>query len=109
MSYLLLKEGPAQRHPLLQLVQLPVVLSLCLHLDLALIGIEQLQFLLQLHLQDLALCFLRLVQSQLQDKSKQTELWKRAPGGRGKLVVRLAKKGRGRWKGLLTLVFKSLQ
>lgn len=66
LPYLLLQESPAQRHPLLQLAQLPVMLSLRLHLDFTLIGVQQLQFLLQLHLQDLALSFLCLIQSQLQ-------------------------------------------
>lgn len=57
--------SPAQRHLLLQLLQLAIVLGLGLHLDLALVGIEQLHLLLQLLPQGLALGFLGLVQTQL--------------------------------------------
>lgn len=62
---LLFQVSPAQRHLLLQLLQLAIVLGLGLHLDLALVGIEQLHLLLQLLPQGLALGFLGLVQTQL--------------------------------------------
>lgn len=48
-SYLLLQQSPPQRDPLLQLPPLLVMLSIRLHLDLALVRVEQLQLLLQLH------------------------------------------------------------
>lgn len=57
--------SPAQRHLLLELLLLALVLSFGLHLDLALVGIEQLHLLLQLLPQGLALCFLGLIQTQL--------------------------------------------
>lgn len=57
--------SPTQRHLLLQLLLLALVLRLGLHLDLALVGIEQLHLLLQLLPQGLALGFLGLVQTQL--------------------------------------------
>lgn len=63
--YLLLQEGSAEGHPLLKITQLPIMLGFCLHLDFTLICVQQLQFLLQLHLQNLALCFLCLIQTQL--------------------------------------------
>lgn len=50
LTYLLLKKSPPQRNPLLQLFPLTIVLRIRLHLDLALISIQQLQLLLQLHL-----------------------------------------------------------
>lgn len=59
--YLLFQEGPPQGDPLLQFPQLPLVLRLGLHLDLALVGVEQPHLLLQLQPQGLAFCFLSLV------------------------------------------------
>lgn len=63
--YLLFQVSSAQRHLLLQLLLLALVLRLGLHLDLALVGVEQLHLLLQLLPQGLALGFLGLVQPQL--------------------------------------------
>lgn len=40
VPHLLFQVSPAQRHLLLQLLQLALVLRLGLHLDLALVGIE---------------------------------------------------------------------
>lgn len=74
--YLLLKEGPAEGYPLLKITQLPIMLGLCLHLDFTLIRIQQLQFLLQLHLQNLALCFLCFIQTQLgKTDNRDVSLW----------------------------------
>ena len=47
-SHPLLQQGPPQGYSLLQLPQLPFMLTLCADLDLALVSIEQLQLLLQL-------------------------------------------------------------
>lgn len=74
--YLLLKEGPTEGHPLFKITQLPVMLGFCLHLDFTLICIQQLQFLLQLHLQNLALCFLCFIQTQLgKADNRDVSLW----------------------------------
>ena len=67
----LLQQGPADGHPLLQVLDLPLVLRVGVDLDLALVGIEQLQLLLQLHPQHLVLCFLGLIQSQLRGEKKK--------------------------------------
>lgn len=72
--------SPAQRHLLLQLLQLALVLRLGLHLDLALVGIEQLHLLLQLLPQGLALGFLGLVQPQL----TQPTVGRKIGGGGGR-------------------------
>ncbi len=69
LPHLLLQVSSAQRNLLLQLLQLALVLRLGLHLDLALVGIEQLHLLLQLLPQGLALGFLGLVQTQLTQPS----------------------------------------
>lgn len=63
--HLLFQVSPAQGHLLLQLLLLALVLRLGLHLDLALVGVEQLHLLLQLLPQGLALGFLGLIQTQL--------------------------------------------
>lgn len=60
----LLQQGPPQCYSLLQLSQLPLMLTLRSDLDLALISIEQLQFLLQLLPKSLELCFLGLIKPQ---------------------------------------------
>lgn len=74
--YLLLKEGPTEGYPLFKITQLPVMLGFCLHLDFTLICIQQLQFLLQLHLQNLALCFLCFIQTQLgKADNRDVSLW----------------------------------
>lgn len=77
--------SPAQRHLLLQLLQLALVLRLGLHLDLALVGIEQLHLLLQLLPQGLALGFLGLVQPQLTQPTVGREIggWGAETGGEG--------------------------
>lgn len=62
---LLFQVSPAVRHFLFQLLLLALVLCLSLHLDLALVGIEELHLLLQLLPQGLALSFLGLIQTQL--------------------------------------------
>lgn len=64
-QHLLFQVCSAQRHLLLQLLLLTLMLRLGLHLDLALVGIEQLHLLLQLLPQGLALRFLGLIQTQL--------------------------------------------
>lgn len=64
-TYLLFQVCPAQRHPLLQLLEFPFVLCFCLHLNLALVCVEQLHLLLELQSQGLAFCFLGLVQPEL--------------------------------------------
>lgn len=66
VTHPLLQQGSADGHPLLQVLDLPVVLGVGVDLDFALVGVEQLQFLLQLHQQGLVLRFLGLVQAQLQ-------------------------------------------
>lgn len=66
--YPLLQQCPPQRHSLLQLPQLPLMLALCADLDLALIGIEQLQLLLKLLPQGLELCLLGLIKTELEGK-----------------------------------------
>lgn len=63
--YPLLQQRPPQSHPLLQLPQLPLVLALRADLDLALVGIEQLQLLLQLLPKRLELGLLGLIKPQL--------------------------------------------
>lgn len=74
--YLLLKEGPTEGYPLFKITQLPIMLGFCLHLDFTLICIQQLQFLLQLHLQNLALCFLCFIQTQLgKADNRDVSLW----------------------------------
>lgn len=60
----LLQQCPPQSHPLLQLPQLPLMLTLCADLDLALVGIEQLQLLLKLLPQGLEFCLLGLIKPQ---------------------------------------------
>lgn len=60
------QQGPPERHPLLQVLPFTVVLSIRLHLDLALIGVEKFQLLLELHPQGLALSLLSLIQAKLQ-------------------------------------------
>lgn len=67
-SYPLLQQRPPDGHPLLQVLHLPLVLSVRVDLDLALVGVEQLQLLLQLHPQHLVLRFLGLIQSQLRGR-----------------------------------------
>lgn len=64
-TYLLFKVRPAQRHPLLQLLEFPFVLCFCLHLNFALVRVEQLHLLLELQSQGLAFRFLGLIQPQL--------------------------------------------
>ena len=74
--YLLPKEGPTEGYPLFKITQLPIMLGFCLHLDFTLICIQQLQFLLQLHLQNLALCFLCFIQTQLgKTDNRDVSLW----------------------------------
>lgn len=63
--YPLLQQCPPQSHPLLQLPQLPLMLTLCADLDLALVGIEQLQLLLKLLPKGLEFCLLGLIKPQL--------------------------------------------
>lgn len=70
-SYFLLQQSPPQRHPLLQLPSLLVVLCVCLHLDFALVSIEQLKLLLQLHPQHLTLRLLSFIQPQLREGAKK--------------------------------------
>lgn len=65
LFYPLLQQRPPQSHPLLQLPQLPLVLTLRADLDLALVGIEQLQLLLKLLPKRLELCLLGLIKPQL--------------------------------------------
>lgn len=65
-----LQQGPPQGHSLLQLFPLSLLLCIRLHLDLTLIGIQQLQLLLQLHPQYLTLRLLSLVQTQLRNRKK---------------------------------------
>lgn len=43
------QQGPPERHPLLQVLPFTIVLSIRLHLDLALVGVEKFQLLLELH------------------------------------------------------------
>lgn len=66
-TYLLLQVCPAQRHPLLQLLEFPFVLCFCLHLNFALVRVEQLHLLLELQSQRLAFRFLGLVQPELRE------------------------------------------
>ena len=60
--YLLLQVRPAQRHALLQLLEFPFMLCFRLHLDFALVRVEQLHLLLELQSQGLAFRFLGLVE-----------------------------------------------
>lgn len=55
MAHLLLEQGPAHRHAVLELPPLAVPLRVGLHLALALVGRQHVQLVLQLHLQLLAL------------------------------------------------------
>lgn len=75
----LLQQGSADGHSLLQVLDLPLVLRVGVDLDLALVGVKQLQLLLKLHPQNLVLCFLGLVQSQLRsikkNKNKKRDLY----------------------------------
>lgn len=68
-SYPLLQQCPPQSHSLLQLPELPLVLTLCADLDLALVSIEQLQLLLQLLPKGLELCLLGLIKPQLENRT----------------------------------------
>lgn len=95
--YLLLQEGPAEGHPLLKITQLPIMLGFCLHLDFTLICVQQLQFLLQLHLQNLALCFLCLIQTQL-GKTDNRDV---SPWGNHCWHSRGGRRGGGEWAGTL--------
>lgn len=65
----LLQQCPPQSHSLLQLPELPLVLTLCADLDLALVSIEQLQLLLQLLPKGLELCLLGLIKPQLENRT----------------------------------------
>lgn len=65
-SHPLLQQGPPQGYSLLQLPQLPFMLTLRADLDLALVSIEQLQLLLQLLPKGLELCFLGFIKPQLE-------------------------------------------
>lgn len=65
---LLFQQGSAQGHSLFQLLSLTLLLRLCLHFNLTLIRIQQLQLLLQLHPQHLTLSLLCLIQSQLRER-----------------------------------------
>ncbi|TNN64138.1 hypothetical protein EYF80_025636 [Liparis tanakae] len=63
----------ADGDPLLQVLDLSVVLRVGVDLDLALIGVQQLQLLLQLHPQHFVLRLLGLIQSQLKDGGRKEE------------------------------------
>ena len=67
-AYLLFQECLAEGDPPFQLPKLLSVLCLSLHFDLALKFSQQLQFLLQLRFQSLALCLLRFIQMRLKEK-----------------------------------------
>lgn len=67
--YPLLKQSSTNGHSLLQVLDLSLMLRISVDLDLTLICIQQLKFLLQLHLQCLILCLLGLVQSQLKKQN----------------------------------------
>lgn len=64
-AYLLLQMCSAQRHPLLQLLEFSFMLCFCLHLNFALVRVEELHLLLELQSQGLAFRFLSLVQPEL--------------------------------------------
>ncbi len=64
-AYPLLQQRPADGDPLLQVLHLSFVLSVGVDLDLALVGVQQLQLLLQLHPQHLVLRLLSFIQPQL--------------------------------------------
>lgn len=74
MSDPLLQQGTSDGHPLLKVFHLPLVLCVCVDLDFALVGIQQLQLLLQLHPQNLVLCFLGLIQSQLKKRKQRVRV-----------------------------------
>lgn len=65
----LLQQRPPQCYPLFQLPQLPLVLTFCADLDLALVSIEQLQLLLELLPEGLKLCFLGLIKPEPVDSN----------------------------------------
>lgn len=67
----LLQQCPPQSHPLLQLPQFSLVLTLRADLDLALVSIEQLQLLLKLLPKGLELCLLGLIKSQLEKRKER--------------------------------------
>lgn len=75
-SHFLLQESSPQRDPLLQLPPFLVVLSVGLHLYFALVSVEKLQLLLQLHPQNLTLPLLSLVQPQLRDENMNIKIEK---------------------------------
>lgn len=67
--YPLLQQRSADGNPLLQILDLSFVLRVGVDLDFALVGVQQLQLLLQLHAQDLILRLLGFIQSQLSEQT----------------------------------------